>query len=77
MTNPAKEFDTAIQTFANAIGTAVGAIVYEAAITCLRAWLLGVAVGLLAPSIVLTFWQWITVTIAIRLMISNTISVSK
>jgi hypothetical protein len=77
MTNPAKEFDPAIQTFANAIGTAVGAIVYEAAITCLRAWLLGVAVGLLAPSIVLTFWQWITVTIAIRLMISNTISVSK
>ena len=77
MTNPAKEFDPAIQTFANAIGTAVAATVDEAAITCLRAWLLGVAVGLLAPSIVLTFWQWITVTIAIRLMICNTISVSK
>ena len=77
MTNPVKELDPVIQTFANAIGNAVGAIVYEAAITCLRAWLLGVAVGLLAPSIVLTFWQWITVTIAIRLIICNTISVSK
>lgn len=77
MTNPVKEFDPAIQTFANAIGAAVGALVYEAAITCLRAWLLGVAVGLLAPSIVLTFWQWIIVAIAIRLMLANTVSASK
>jgi len=77
MTNPAKEFDPAILTFVNAIGAAVGAIVFEAGLTCLRAWLLGIAVGLLAPSIVLTFWQWITVTIAIRLMLANTVSSSK
>ena len=55
----------------------MGVVAVEIGLTCLRAWLLGIAVGLLVPSIVLTFWQWIIVTIAIRLMLSNTVSTSK
>jgi len=77
MVNPAKKLDPAMQAFANAIGAAVGAIVWLGAITCLRAWLLSVAVGLLFPSVVLTFWQWITVTIAISSMLPSGISTSK
>jgi hypothetical protein len=77
MTSPVKELDPAILTFANTIGATVGVIVYEAGITCLRAWLLGIAVGLFVPSVVLTFWQWIIVTIAIRLMFANTVFTSK
>jgi hypothetical protein len=77
MTTPVKVSDPALTEFATTLGTALGALVWEVAITCLRAWMLSIAAGLLMPSIALTFWQWITVTIAIRLMFANTISISK
>lgn len=77
MTTPVKVPDPAITEFATALGTALGALVLQVAVTCLRAWMLSIAAGLLMPSIVLTFWQWVTVTIAIRLMLINIISISK
>ena len=77
MTTPVKVPDPAITEFATALGTALAALVLQVAVTCLRAWMLSIAAGLLMPSIVLTFWQWVTVTIAIRLMLINIISISK
>ena len=66
-----------VTTVALITGAFMGVVAVEIGLTCLRAWLLGIAVGLLVPSIVLTFWQWIIVTIAIRLMLANTVSTSK
>jgi hypothetical protein len=40
-------------------------------VMCLRAWLLSICVGLLAPSFTLGFWQWFLIAATFRMLIAS------
>lgn len=48
-----------------------GEILAIFAVMCLRAWLLSICVGLLAPSFTLSFWQWFLIAATFRMLIAS------
>jgi lysylphosphatidylglycerol synthetase-like protein (DUF2156 family) len=60
-----------IEDFAVVAGAVAGLVAVEFGLACARAWLLSLVVALVAPAIVLTFWQWFLVVVTIRFIFSN------
>ena len=61
------------QEAAEALGRVAGLVISACLFLCLRAWLLSLCVALVAPSVTLSFWQWLLIAFTARLFLAGSV----